>query len=678
MPRLRTVGDPAQHASVEAGGGWATIVDRHPETTPKLTENRRMAGDAMADVRLAAEDYRDHKISQALRRLEHDDRIVTAATSTELLDDLAVDWFVDWRRHLAAPDQVEPSRMLAENHTVRRDLNARAQVLLKEEGLIGVEGVKIGESTFHVGDQVVARQQDRDLRPTGGDRNSFVRNGTRGVVTAIEDAAGPAPRLVVDFDRRGPVTVPNEFLTKRLRPGVVGGLAPAYAMTTHAAQGDTYDTSRAVVTDRSSPEGTYVALTRGRHDLRLYTVAAQEFAAPNPAAEHGLPVSNDRRTLEDRIEARLSRPSPTQLATVADPDLTKLRQYRDIPVRRLEELDDPIAQRVARIKLGQAQRNTVRDLPADLVAVVGDERDSRAWRSAVARFAHYRERWQSDPLRSMPSKGAPAVRLRTTSESPAPWLTPGPSSSTGSPPDRSSTLADASAPSRVARHGISARSTSSKRGSWPDADSKPGPWPTPTVSIGPPAAGSVAASTPTPLNANGGSSNRPATISGEPTPPCATCAPSPAGAGHPKPLTGSTSNAKPSARSCANKPETPQRNPSPTSSTWSAPDHPRVTSTSGSPQPGQLRATGSGASASPPATGPPPPRRHRWWQRSGPDRPGPTPGTGTGSRPRLRASAGRPAGSCPGRPWGGADGEPVTPASGHLHHRRSPRRPGRP
>lgn len=408
---LRTVGDPTQHASVEAGGGWATIVERHPETTPKLTENRRMAGAAMTDVRLAAEDYRDHKISQALRRLEHGDRIVTAATSTELLDDLAVDWFVDWRRHLAAPDHVEPSRMLAENHTVRRDLNARAQVLLKEDGLIGVEGVKIGESTFHMGDQVIARQQDRDLRPVGGDRNSFVRNGTRGVVTAIDHGAGPAPRLVVDFDRRGLVTVPNEFLTKRLRPGVVGGLAPAYAMTTHAAQGDTYDTSRAVVTDRSSPEGTYVALTRGRHDLRLYAVSAQEFAAPNPAAEHGLPVSNDRRTLEDRIEARLSRPSPTQLATVADPDLTKLAHYRDIPVRRLEALDDPIAQRVARIKLGQAQRNTLRDLPADLVAVAGDERDSRAWRSAVARFAHYRERWQSDPLRSLPPNRAPAGQV---------------------------------------------------------------------------------------------------------------------------------------------------------------------------------------------------------------------------------------------------------------------------
>ena len=267
--------------------------------------------------------------------------------------------------------------------------------------------MKIGEATFHVGDQVIARQQDRSLRPQGGDRNSFVRNGTRGVVVGIDAPQGSGPNLVVDFDRRGLITVPNEFLTKRLRPGVVGGLAPAYAMTTHAAQGDTYEASRGVITDRSSAAGTYVALSRGTHDLRLYAVAAGEFGPPSPAEEHNLPVSSDRRTLEDRIEARLARPQPTQLATQADPDLAKLKQYHGQSVRNLEQLEDPIAARAARIKLGQAQRRTLRELPDNLVAAIGDERDSTRWRTAVTRFAHYRERWGADPLESSPTKAAP-------------------------------------------------------------------------------------------------------------------------------------------------------------------------------------------------------------------------------------------------------------------------------
>jgi len=403
---LRTIGDPIQHSSVEAGGAWAAVVDRHPATTPTLTENRRMPGDDMADVRLAAEEYRHGQIAQALRRLESGERLVTAATSAELLDNLSVDWYVDWRRHLAKPDEVDASRMLAENHAVRRELNERAQVLLREDGLIQREGVKIGEATFHVGDQVIARQQDRGLRPDGSDRKSFVRNGTRGVVVGIDAPPGAGPNLVVDFDRRGLITVPNEFLTKKLRPGVVGGLAPAYAMTTHAAQGDTYETSRAVITDRSSAAGSYVALTRGRHDLRMYAVAANEFGPPSPAEEHNLPVSSDRRTLEDRIEARLARPQPTQLATQADPDVAKLKRYQKLMVRRLEQLEDPIAARAARIKLGQAQRKTLRDLPDNLLATVGDERSSTRWRTAVTRFAHYCERWVTDPLQAPPTDRA--------------------------------------------------------------------------------------------------------------------------------------------------------------------------------------------------------------------------------------------------------------------------------
>jgi conjugative relaxase-like TrwC/TraI family protein len=404
---LRTVGDPSQHSSVEAGGAWAAIVDEQADTTPTLKENRRMASDAMADVRLAADDYRNGQIEQALRRLERGDRVVTATTATELLDNLAADWFVDWRRHLADPEVVEPSRMLAENHAVRRELNERAQALLRADGLVSSNGVKIGEAVFHVGDQVMARQQDRNLRPEGGDRQSFVRNGTRGVVVAIEEGANGGPSLIVDFDRRGRIAVPNEFLTKRLRPGVVGGLAPAYAMTTHAAQGDTFDASRAVITDRSSAAGGYVALTRGRNDFRMYAVTAEEFGPPNPAAEHNLPISTDRRTVEDRIEAQLSKPVPTQLATKADPDLAVLVRHGDKPVRELEQAEDPIAGRVARIKLSQAARRTSLDIPDQLAATIGESGDSRQWRLAVTRYAHYRDRFGDDPLHAPPPLQAP-------------------------------------------------------------------------------------------------------------------------------------------------------------------------------------------------------------------------------------------------------------------------------
>ena len=54
---MRTIGDPAQHRAVEAGGLWAHLVTDLADTTPTLTVNRRQAAPAMTDVRLANADY---------------------------------------------------------------------------------------------------------------------------------------------------------------------------------------------------------------------------------------------------------------------------------------------------------------------------------------------------------------------------------------------------------------------------------------------------------------------------------------------------------------------------------------------------------------------------------------------------------------------------------------------
>jgi len=302
---MRTVGDPAQHSAVTAGGRWAHLTERHADRTPRLSENRRMTGDGMEPVRLAVADYRNGRIADALDRLQDDDRIVTAGTSGELLDQLAADWFVDWSRHLDDPNGVAPSRMLAETHRARRELNERAQLLLREANLIGGDGVRIGESIYHTGDRVIARAQNRDLR-SATDPDRWVRNGTRGTVIDIHTDELGGPSLVVDFDHRGPITVPHDWLVTEVRPGVRGGLTPAYAMTTHAAQGDTFEASRSLVTDRSSRPGQYVALTRGRNDVRLYAVDAAELRDPLPIAEHRIPTVDDARPLPDRIEARLT------------------------------------------------------------------------------------------------------------------------------------------------------------------------------------------------------------------------------------------------------------------------------------------------------------------------------------------------------------------------------------
>ncbi|MCC6436160.1 MAG: relaxase domain-containing protein [Acidimicrobiales bacterium] len=383
---MRAVGDPAQHSAVEAGGMWAELVRRYPDRTPALVENRRQASAEMVDVRLAAADYRNGRIAEALARLDTNQRIVTAPTAPELLDQLAADWYVD-RRHAG-----RPSRMIAEHHHDRRALNARAQALLSADGSIDPDGVRIGEATFHVGDEVIARAQNRHLRPPGAGRDAYVRNGNTGTVTAITGPAGHQG-LIVDFADRGPIRVPHDWLTAEVRPGVVGGIAPAYAVTSHAAQGDTYRAGRMLATDTSQREAVYVGLTRGTDDTRIYTVKREPAGIDT---DPQLPRIDDPRTALEALSEQLAKPRPADLATIADDDVAQVVAHLNRPLRDLEADQSPLAQRAAAVlaeRIGHRAVTAPTSLTLDEIGQRSTHPSPADWDLAATRVALYRERW---------------------------------------------------------------------------------------------------------------------------------------------------------------------------------------------------------------------------------------------------------------------------------------------
>jgi len=93
-------------------------------------------------VRLALDEYRNGHITEAMERLDRDDRIVVATDWEELLDTMAADWFVDHQRHTAGDAAV--SKMIAERNSDRHALNRRAQTLLRADGRLGAP-VEIGD-----------------------------------------------------------------------------------------------------------------------------------------------------------------------------------------------------------------------------------------------------------------------------------------------------------------------------------------------------------------------------------------------------------------------------------------------------------------------------------------------------------------------------------------------------
>jgi conjugative relaxase-like TrwC/TraI family protein len=335
---LRLVGDPAQHSAVAAGGMFRHLLGEHPDRVPVLTENRRQVGDGMAEVRLALADYRTGQIAKAIERLDNDQRIVTADSADELLDTLVSDWYVDRQTRADDPDRSESS-MIAEHHFERRELNNRARTLLAADGTLTGPVLDAGEQSFQAGDTVIARAQDRSLRPEGGGRGSHVRNGTRGTVLEVRAEPGH-DGLFVDFDRKGQVFVPRSFLENEVRRGVVGGLTHAYALTSHAAQGETYEAGRHLATDRSGAEGVYVGLSRGRTDVKLYAVRHHDLS-PKIDDDPGLPRL-DRETADTRkaVADRLTSIGSELLATEHDRfglDAIELRHLDPPTLYRLAE-----------------------------------------------------------------------------------------------------------------------------------------------------------------------------------------------------------------------------------------------------------------------------------------------------------------------------------------------------
>jgi conjugative relaxase-like TrwC/TraI family protein len=282
---LHLVGDPAQHSAVGAGGAFRWLVDTYPDDVVALTVNRRQVGEEMAEVRLALQEYRSGAVGAAMARLEDDARIVTADSAAELFDALVADWYVDRQRSTNDPT-FERSSMTAAHHDERRALTDRARAMLRADGTLhGPELVAAG-IRFSAGDEVMAKVPDRTLRPEGGDRQSFVKNGTRGTVLEVGQ-----DHIRVDFEHRGPIDVPRSYLEREIAPGIRGGLLHSYCLTTYAAQGDTYGAARHLGTDSSSRAELYVGLTRGRHDATLYAVRRTD--AMTPVLDDHLPRLRD-------------------------------------------------------------------------------------------------------------------------------------------------------------------------------------------------------------------------------------------------------------------------------------------------------------------------------------------------------------------------------------------------
>ncbi|MDF1605871.1 MobF family relaxase [Nocardioides sp. YIM 152315] len=262
--KVLLVGDPHQLQSVDAGGAFALLVHRRPDT-PELREIHRFTHDWEKEASLAL----SRGDAEVLSLYARNDRIREGPTD-EMLNAAYSAWQEDNRDGLASilvTDSSQAVRVLNER--------ARAERLLHAGATNGHEVQLADDARACVGDNVISRRNDRTLATTHG---GWVKNGDRWRITDIRtDGSLVVDRL--DPRRHGTTLLPAAYVGEYLDLG--------YAITAHRSQGITVDTAHVLVSASTTRENLYVSMTRGRKSNVAYVALDQ------PDDIHSTPEPDD-------------------------------------------------------------------------------------------------------------------------------------------------------------------------------------------------------------------------------------------------------------------------------------------------------------------------------------------------------------------------------------------------
>jgi hypothetical protein len=296
----------------------------------ELTENRRQRSE---DERAALTAWREGRYEDALAGWAGAGQVVATHTSDQGVAAMVSTWM---RLAEGAPDphtRADGLLMIAKTNEQVTRINQAVQAVRAAQEQLG-EGRSYAlpagrEVTFHIGDQVLYRRNDRHQQAVTGEP---VLNGYRGVVTGIT-AAGVqvAWRQPDDTDDRAPHT-------GVCSPGYIaeGGLELGYALTTHKAEGMTVDGEWdrpdgtrnegdvLVWTPGMDAGGGYVSLSRDRGRTYLFG-ALEEVEGEREQLLYGAP--RDQAELTQRVVAALAERAEATATCVDDrPVLVDLGQ----------------------------------------------------------------------------------------------------------------------------------------------------------------------------------------------------------------------------------------------------------------------------------------------------------------------------------------------------------------
>jgi conjugative relaxase-like TrwC/TraI family protein len=285
------VGDWAQLQAVDAGGAFNLLVADRADA-PELADIHRFHHSWEKTASLGLR----HGRAEALDAYQTRGRIA-GGTLEQALDAAYQAWATDTAKGLSA-------LLVADSAETVRELNqrARSDLILARRVNPEHEITLADGSRASKGDTVITRRNQRRL--VAG-RTGWVKNGDRWIVTTT------SPDGSVTIRREGrrhgaTITLPAAYAAQHLDLG--------YAVTAFRAQGATVDTAHTVVTEATTRENLYVAMTRGRRANTAHVAVDQPSQAHAHPGRPGDPQAAARAVLAQALCRTGAEPSARQAA----------------------------------------------------------------------------------------------------------------------------------------------------------------------------------------------------------------------------------------------------------------------------------------------------------------------------------------------------------------------------
>ena len=319
------IGDTHQLQAVGRGGMFAELVATG--RVVELDTIHRFRNPWEADASLGLR----HGDPAVLNAYVEYDRI-RAAPLVEHLDDIASAWITAHSvgERLAITTTTN-EHVAAINHDDSRvpatlPANSVRTASLREGG------------SFHVGDVIVTRRNERHLHTSTGDT---VRNRDYWTVNAITPDGGLA---VTRIDGHGTVTLPNGYVAEHVQLG--------YAATEPGNQSETMDRSITLASGATTCQGLYVGATRGRDENMIHVVTeTHDLGEAVDVLERILTIDRtDLPAIATRRElAATVPPTPVLVPRCQIPDwfndlhVTARRRTSSMPARRSPSTSPPVS-----------------------------------------------------------------------------------------------------------------------------------------------------------------------------------------------------------------------------------------------------------------------------------------------------------------------------------------------